>query len=222
LEREYRSCDQREYHEFLYEEDNKVYFYDSENSAFKMLYDYDMEMGEEKEFESWPGTGYSNYFIRIDAIDILEIDNRDFKIFTVSYGIMGSQEIDYFLTDREIIEQIGSKTNYFHFEDAGLCDWQYNTSLRCFSSVETNTINYDGVECDLDYFVISNSNIDDSPPEEMIVYLCWSHKTPQLFFQKLPNPRPPPPPSKSHPWSLFYHYAFLSQKSKKKNRGTLL
>ncbi|MFT6708079.1 MAG: hypothetical protein ACJATF_002935, partial [Flavobacteriales bacterium] len=170
LEREYWSCDQREYHEFLYEEDNKVYFYDSENSTFKMLYDYDMEMGEEKEFEFWPDTGYSNYFIRIDAIDTLEINNRDFKRFTVSYGIMGNQEIDYFLIDQEIIEQIGSKTNYFHFADTGLCDWQYNRSLRCFNSVETNTINYDSIECDVDYFIISNSNIDASKSEEMIVY----------------------------------------------------
>ena len=69
-------------HEYVYEENNVVYWWDKENENFTVLYDQNAEVGDE-----WQITkGGRSIIVRVDEVSQYEYEGRTFKMMHVSDG----------------------------------------------------------------------------------------------------------------------------------------
>ncbi len=151
--RTYATCDFRSHVEYLYEEDQKLFYYDTTLQRFLMLYDYGALPGDTITLEYWPDFnlfGDSLFYIRVDSIHPFLYDTFELKKFYITYDDYDDEEISFpeNYDKGEIIEGIGSVVNFFHFIETGLCDWLYNVKLRCFTYPGAETIHFDEIPCD--------------------------------------------------------------------------
>ena len=159
-----QTCDMRPMIEYIYEEDDKLYYYENSLEEFLMLYDYSAETGDTITLEYWPNFNLNNdslFYIRVDSIDYVQYDTLALKRFYVTYNDPWQyNEIVFSETYNKgiIIEGIGSLTNFFHFFDNGICDGSYNIGLRCFDNPNYGLIQFMDVACD---YVSSIDILDD-------------------------------------------------------------
>ncbi len=137
IQEEY-NCNGRPKRNYLYKEAEQVYFYDTEDTTFKLLYDFSLQAGDTMALPHWSFLGERSYFLRIDSVGVYPANDRALKMFHVSFGYMEGGDLIHFenlphLADI-IIEDIGSNINFFHLWDNGWCDSQYSNQLRCFSA----------------------------------------------------------------------------------------
>ena len=151
--RTYQTCDQRTSKEFIYFENEILYYYEHESNRFLMLYDFSAEVGDTLTMEFWPSINLDNdslFYIKIDSIDIFELDTFSLKRFYVSYDTWDDETIEFSADNNQgvIIEEIGSLTNFFHFYDNGLCDASYNIGLRCLTLPDLVPYELGDIACD--------------------------------------------------------------------------
>jgi len=152
--RSYATCDYRPLTEYLYKEDDKLFYYEEELERFLMLYDFGVNTGDTLAIEYWPNFstgGDSLFYIRIDSIDYYQYDTFELKRFFVTYDKHDDQEI-FFPNPNfyapNIIEDIGNLINLFHYPESGACDGSYNWELRCFNSPNNGLIEFTDIACD--------------------------------------------------------------------------
>ncbi len=153
LRRLHRSCDFRPETDYLYEDGDQVYYYNREQEAFKLLYDYGAQEGDILELELWEGMeGFwgPKVYIRIDFVDHILLDTATLRRFFVRYDVWDDGVIEFSANadPTTIVEGIGSLTNYFHFFDNGYCDWRYTWGLRCFTHPTYGRIKFEDIVCD--------------------------------------------------------------------------
>jgi len=150
----YQTCDARPITEYIYEEEDKVYYYETNLERFLLLYDYSAQVGDTLAIEYWPGFTFpedSLFHIKIDSIDLFYFDTFELKQFHVSYDRWDDETIEFFESPNSkgvYIEGIGSTNNFFHFTEFGGCDGSYNIGLRCFTHPTIGIENFSDIPCD--------------------------------------------------------------------------
>ncbi len=128
-------CYQRPENEFMYSNNNKVYFYDPSFNEFQMIYDFNASPDE-----SWEIRIYDMLYsetdtvkITVDSSNSININSQNLKRLYVTYDF-NNESIMPFVYQSVIIESIGDMTFMFNFfpENALACDDNVSAGLRCY------------------------------------------------------------------------------------------
>ena len=149
------SCDIRPIEDYLYKQNDSLFYYDSTKEDFSLLYDFSAEIGEIYPIHPWEGMNviYDTVFVRIDSIATFYLDTLALKEFHVSYGgredngLINFESHYIYNPSNIIIEDIGSLGNLFHVSDNGWCDASYNGPLLCFDHAEYGNIQFGIQDC---------------------------------------------------------------------------
>ncbi len=148
---DHATCNGRPKRNYLYKEDDTIYFFDEDDDSFKVLYNFSLEVGDTMIYEtgihSWDLRRRTHY-IRIDSIGKFFANDVELKSFSISYAIGHDEQIFFEKSNDIIIEDIGNTSNFFHFSDGtGFCDDKYSDPLRCFSAPSFPTIKFTDMDC---------------------------------------------------------------------------
>jgi Secretion system C-terminal sorting domain len=152
----FETCDFRPKIEYLYEQNDSLFFYYEQEEKFSLLYSSSWEAGDTIVLEPWLDDLWDNqeecpydsvYYIKIDSIGEIQFGPLTLKKFYVRYDIYDYEGDGInFPTDiyanKVIVEHIGSLDNFFHFYETSYCDGRVNVNLRCFSHPEYGTFNF--------------------------------------------------------------------------------
>jgi hypothetical protein len=121
---------------YVYQESQKVYFWNEQQSDFYLLYDFSANVGD-----SWK-IAYANLpysyginiedtlIVQVEAVDYLENNGIQLKQFYVSYrSVFGTRCLNF----GNMIERLGGNMNFFPFAGWWDMDIPY---LRCYSDSE--------------------------------------------------------------------------------------
>ena len=159
IEKSNTSCDNRPLTEYLYKEDDKVFYYEESQDTFNLLYDFSLEEGDVFRIPKWEsirsGAAIEDSIIyRIDSIAEVNIGERKLKHFFIRSGgyhneVLYFGESNLSLRWNQIIEDIGSLSNLFVIAESGSCDGIHTDDLRCFTNPNYGLIKFtDDVDCD--------------------------------------------------------------------------
>lgn len=168
------NCNGRPLRNYIYKEDQKIYYFDSGEERFKKLYDFALNSGDTMELETWEHLGFKPFYIRVDSISNFEANSRLLKMFHVTYGYRNHDGEIHFpensFRNSKIIEDIGSSENFFHFWDNGFCDHTYSFELRCFTAPEYPTVHFSEDDCTTvptsDFQLYENVEVYPNPVNE--------------------------------------------------------
>ena len=155
--KKHQTCDLRPLREFIYEENNRWYYYHKQYESFKLLYDFSATVGDTITVESWEHNewvsilqGDSLFYMKIDSIDYIPFDTLMLKRFFVSYDLQDDSKIEFSPGSWRdtIIEGIGNTTSLFHGIVDGLCHDFYSVKLRCFTDADLGTLKFVNIACD--------------------------------------------------------------------------
>lgn len=145
------NCNGRPKRNYLFKEEEKIFFYDGDAGRFKLLYDFSLEIGDTMLLETWQHLNNDTFYIRVDSITTFDMNSVDLRQFHITYGYVEHDGTiiftDDFFKDATIIEGIGSTMNFFHFPDNGLCDDKYSQDLRCFSAPDYPQVKLRDIDC---------------------------------------------------------------------------
>jgi hypothetical protein len=133
--------------EYLYQEEQTIYWYNKYIDEFTILYDFAAIKGE-----SWQiKVSNCSFTVQVDSISTITIDGFDRKVLHVS------DERNYFTGS--IIEQIGHTTSMFPKDifyscDDVACDSDFINGLRCY--LDNGEIRYKKGEAECDSVYQSN------------------------------------------------------------------
>ena len=132
--------------EFIYEENNKVYWYNRVLENFTLLYDFSAGNGDFWEIF----VDSCSFIVNVDSVGLLSVNDQDCKIIHIS------DENHYFTGD--IIENIGHTISMFpkdiYFTCKGVaCDSDHIYGLRCYLQNDTLIYKRDETPCDTIYEV---------------------------------------------------------------------
>lgn len=165
LQRSILTCDLRPDQEYLYQENDSLFYYEPSVNNFQLLYDFSAELHDTIRLPFWPGMGWDSFYIRIDSIATFYLDTLALKEFYVSYGIQdGPDKIifsPYDFPRKVIIEDIGSTGNFFHWVENGGCDGYHTYGLRCFDQPDYSIAKFTTEACDS--VVVGVHNLYDNP-----------------------------------------------------------
>ena len=143
-------------HEYVYEENDVVYWWDKENENFTVLYDQNAEVGDE-----WQITkGGRSIIVRVDEVSEYEYDGRTFKMMHVS------DENDVFTGN--IVCGIGHLTSWFPEKIMRVYRDSQVESLRCYW-VNGDLIFHQG-DTDCDAILTVEENVLASDFESISLY----------------------------------------------------
>ncbi len=130
------ACDLRPIAEYLYEENDSLFYYESTINDFRLLYDFSAGPQDVVKIPLWEGISiYDTLHIRIDSIASILYDTVSLTKHYVSYGFNVGDSINYsgILVHRaEIIPHIGNLCNFFYLTESGFCDEIHTCPLLCF------------------------------------------------------------------------------------------
>lgn len=153
LEREFVSCNSRPKREYLYMEDQQVYYYHFNDRKFQPLYDFSLEVGDTTRVRLWgPYLSRGDYmYIKIDSIGSIDFNGHELKDMYYYFGYennLGEVKFSYWKKFR-IIEGVGETDNLFYFVETGFCHGLYVDDLRCFYHPEYGYLNLNNDECSI-------------------------------------------------------------------------
>lgn len=128
-------CEDRPMIEYVYEENDKVYFYQPFLDTFQVLYDFSLPQGQ-----SWSFIVEYNNHQNIDTVEVLinsistvNINGQNLQKLDVTY-IYNFLEYE-FQESHEIIEKIGFLNHFFYLgpHSSGFCDMNLSGGLRCYT-----------------------------------------------------------------------------------------
>lgn len=148
---DHATCNGRPKRNYMYKENDKIYFFDQDDGSFKLLYDFTLDVGDTMIYEtgihSWDLRRRTHY-IRIDAVKPFLVNSLELKSFDVTYGYLDNGEVIFGEYSAQIIEDIGNTYNFFHYSDGtGFCDDKYSEPLRCFSAPDFPTVEFSDIGC---------------------------------------------------------------------------
>lgn len=153
------NCNMRPIKDFVYSENNKIYFYHQDDSTFYLLYDFNAEIGDTIKIKNWGNYADDSEYTywKIDSIGTVNYSTNELKTFRVQYGRENADTIkffDYYLT---VIEGIGCTTNLFYLVDTGFCDGKHVNELRCFGHPQLGYFSNNNGFCNLTTSIAENS-----------------------------------------------------------------
>ena len=130
LNRLHYSCNLRFYIEYMYEDSNRVYFWDNASSDFLLLYDFNLNQGDMYEVlkaYEYDIPPYDTIPVYIDSVYFINLGGQMRKVQEVSAQVYQNPPQTQF----RIIEGIGSDWQMF-FWNSETCDDQFDDELRCY------------------------------------------------------------------------------------------
>ena len=126
---------------FLYEEDDKVYAYNNDADSFRVLYDFNLVVGDTLIFEGDPEGAGDGMFL-IDSITYIQLGPLNLRVQHITH-------LSFFVVwGDKIIERIGS--NGCLYPQDGVCD-PLTGGLRCYEDPEIGLINFQDPPRPCDY-----------------------------------------------------------------------
>jgi hypothetical protein len=138
------TCSVIDLYDYVYEEDNVVYWYNQDNDAFTVLYDFNAEAGE-----SWycDIVGCS-FLVTVQSVDSVTWNNRTYR--TQYVAGCYADNLDNVVFEGRIIDGIGyEKGLFFNWGSCGIicgADYEY---MRCY--LEDGELLYHEGDYDCDY-----------------------------------------------------------------------
>ena len=138
------TCSVIDLYDYVYEEDNIVYWYNQDNDAFTVLYDFNAEAGE-----SWycDIVGCS-FLVTVQSVDSVTWNNRTYR--TQYVAGCYADNLDNVVFEGRIIDGIGyEKGLFFNWGSCGIicgADYEY---MRCY--LEDGELLYHEGDYDCDY-----------------------------------------------------------------------
>ncbi len=130
--------------EYIYSEDNIIYWFNEHSEDFTVLYDFSAEAGD-----SWEVKVLDCFFtVNVDSVGFIDINEIEYKKLYVS------DENNYFTG--KIIENIGHiarmfpREIYWHCQGTA-CDSDFISHLRCFIDDDEIIYKIDDYPCDTTY-----------------------------------------------------------------------
>lgn len=168
--RTYTTCDFRPLQEFLYEEDDKLYYYEESKDTFKILLDYSVNIGDTIQLEFWEPYddlyNDSTFYIKIDSISVVSYNSTNINKYHITFDLHDSSIIDFQTGHQgEYLEGIGGVDNFFYLTEWGSCDYAYNLELRCFNHPDYGLLQLVDIACDSVLIFTSNEEINGNGNE---------------------------------------------------------
>ncbi|MDG1334134.1 MAG: T9SS type A sorting domain-containing protein [Crocinitomicaceae bacterium] len=151
-------CNGRNWNEFVYTANDTVFFYDSIQDDFHILYDFNALAGDSWEIPlpSFDGFGYDTVFVDVDSTDFVSINSTSLKRLFVTYTQV-HEGCPMVFSSSSIIETLGDVRYLFNFSSFPneFCDANWSTGLRCY---EDSIIGFyeSGIADSCEFFEIYN------------------------------------------------------------------
>ncbi len=136
-------CWGRPYTEFMYSDDNQVFFWDFQLDKFQMLYDFHKTTGDSWEIEVYDeDNDIDTLLIVVDSTDIININSHDRIRQFVTYNFIHESWMpwvqDTMIYNSILIENIGDQFYMFNFlpQFLQVCDGNFPQGLRCYYDEE--------------------------------------------------------------------------------------
>lgn len=147
------SCDYRPAIEYIYKENDSLFYYDEEANAFNLLYDFGALQHEIISLPAWEAMPFDSFYIRVDSVSYLLLSADSLRVQHVTYGFKNGDTITYYPLSPEnpegmIIEDIGNRSTFFHFAEDGACDGVHIRYLRCYSDAGMIDLKFTEEACD--------------------------------------------------------------------------
>lgn len=134
-------------HEYIYERDDKVYWWNKTLEEFTVLYDYKAQVGDEWEIN----VGLESLLMHVDAVELYEYEGRQYKMLQVSDAEN--------LFSGTIVCGIGHLTSFF---PERLLNKGYRIEgIRCFWQAGELVFKYGEKECDEVYEEFHDYSLGD-------------------------------------------------------------
>jgi hypothetical protein len=134
-------------HEYIYERDDKVYWWNKTLEEFTVLYDYNAQVGDEWEIN----VGLESLLMHVDAVELYEYEGRQYKMLQVSDAEN--------LFSGTIVRGIGHLTSFF--PERLLSKGYRVEGIRCFWQDGELVFKYGEKECDEVYEEFHDYSVDD-------------------------------------------------------------
>ena len=122
------TCDDRPQIEFMYEDSNRVYFYDEYSNKFNLLYDFNKTPGETWYIQVNDNSNNpDSLLVHVDSISTIIINGIPLKVLYTTIGST-TNWVGY---SGKITEKLGHDRNMFPFINSA-CDLNFNNGLRCY------------------------------------------------------------------------------------------
>ena len=155
-------------HEYVYERDGKVYWWNKTLEEFTMLYDFRAEAGDEWEIK----VGTESLVMHVDAVENIEFEGKTYRMLHVS------DPDDLFSGD--IVYGIGHLTSFFPERLMDNGDGVRVEGLRCYWVENELVFNPDGEDCDAIYDELHG--IEDGPSTGSGALLVYPNPTDGILF----------------------------------------
>lgn len=123
----HETCDDRSKYEYMYENNNKVFFYDEFANEFNLLYDFNKLPNEIWHIKVNHGGYLDSLLVHVDSVSSIIINGNSLKVLYTTIGNT-SEWVGF---SGKITEKLGHEKNMFPFV-RGICDLNFNLGLRCY------------------------------------------------------------------------------------------
>ena len=157
-------------HEYLYEEDEVVYWWNKELQEFTVLYDLGAEEGDEWEIK----VGTESLVMHVDAVDLYEYGGRLFKMLRVS-------DVDDIFSGT-ILCGVGHLSSFFP-ERLMTCGKGFRVhGLRCYWKYGDLAFTVNRGDCDAIYTDLHNGIEEDGPSTGSGTFAVYPNPTHSVLF----------------------------------------
>jgi hypothetical protein len=144
---------------FMYDDSDRVYFYDAPSNKFNLLYDFNKLPGETWYIKaSGLSGGKDSSLVHVDSTSTVVINSNTLKVLYTT--IDGSAGGNWVGINGKITEKLGHEKFMFPLI-SGLCDENFNDGLRCY---QDSTIVYyqTGIAPSCDYTTVGINELSTS------------------------------------------------------------
>ena len=157
-------------HEYVYEKNRKVYWWNKYLQEFTMLYDLDAEVGDEWKIY----VKYDSITMHVDAVENIVYEGRTYKMLHMS------DENGFFSGD--IVCGIGHLTSFFP-ERLMSRDKSYRVNgIRCYWIDDELVFKYGDEDCDAVYAELHNGIEEDGPSTGSWTLVVYPNPTDDVLF----------------------------------------
>ena len=136
---------------YTWQDSGKIYLWDAAANSFGLLMDFTKNAGEHWDMPLWYQTSYyaDTVQVAVDSTDWLVVGGDSLKQLYVTYTIeRPNNPMDPPFTHQDVIvERFGNLTQMLPIEGP-LCDWEYDSGLRCYNDSITGLYTYVNYACD--------------------------------------------------------------------------
>ncbi len=138
-------------YEFIYEDGDRIYWWNKDLEDFTLLYDFGAEAGDEWEING----GWYTITVHVDGVEEMTIQGKPYRVLHVT-------DPNYQLFTGDIICGIGHQKSFFP-EGPMVKDYGYVVDgLRCYWQDGELVLTMDGEDCDAVYYELHGMDENDN------------------------------------------------------------